>query len=70
MIKQAVDTGAQVVVATHSPILMAIPGATILSFDDPPVRPVAYEDLDAVTLVRDFLHAPERYLRRIWVDEP
>jgi predicted ATPase len=49
---------------------MAIPGATILSFDHPPVRPVAYDDLEAVTLVRDFLQAPERYLRRIWGDEP
>jgi predicted ATPase len=70
MIKGAVDAGGQLVVATHSPILMAIPGATILSFDDPPERRVTYEELDAVTLVRDFLQAPERYLRRIWVDEP
>ena len=70
MIKEAIDTGSQIIVATHSPILMAIPGATILSFDDAPVRAVGYDDLDAVTLVRDFLQAPERYLRRIWMDEP
>jgi predicted ATPase len=45
---------------------MAIPGAVILSFDDPPVRTVSYRDLDSVTLVREFLQAPERYLRMIW----
>ena len=68
MLRDALARGGQLVVATHSPILMAIPGATILSFDDPPVRPVAYQELEAVTLVRDFLQAPERYLRMIWRD--
>jgi predicted ATPase len=66
MIKDALDAGSQFVVATHSPILMAAPGATILSFDLAPIRRVRYEDLDSVTLVRDFLAAPERYLRGIW----
>ena len=69
MIRDAVDTGSQFVIATHSPILMAIPTATIFSFDEPPVRQVDYEDLESVALVRDFLQAPERYLRRIWGGE-
>ena len=66
MLRDAVGTGSQFVIATHSPILMAIPNATILSFDDPPVRPVPFDELESVTLVRDFLQAPERYLRMIW----
>jgi predicted ATPase len=69
MVKSSVDTGAQFVIATHSPILMAVPGAAILSFDGVPIRPVAFEDLASVRLVREFLSAPERYLRRIWIDE-
>jgi predicted ATPase len=64
--KEAVDSGSQFVVATHSPILMAVPGATLISFDDTPIRAVAYDDLDSVRLVRDFLAAPERYLRHVW----
>jgi predicted ATPase len=66
MLKDALDAGSQLVIATHSPLLMATPGATILSFDDAPVRRVTFEELASVTLVRDFLQAPERYLRRIW----
>jgi predicted ATPase len=66
MIRDAVSTGAQFVIATHAPILMATPEALILSFDDPPVRSVAFEELESVLLVRDFLQAPERYLRMIW----
>ena len=66
MIRDAVADGGQFVIATHSPILMAIPGATIFLFEGGEVRPVAFEDLEAVSLVRDFLQAPERFLRHLW----
>jgi predicted ATPase len=66
MVKDSVDAGSQFIIATHSPILMAIPGATLLSFDQIPIRPVRFEDLDSVRLVRDFLAAPARFLRHIW----
>ena len=66
MISDAVETGSQFIIATHAPILMAVPGATILSFDEVPVRAVSFEDLEPVRLVRDFLNAPERYLRGVW----
>lgn len=66
MLKDALDAGSQFVIATHAPILMATPGATILGFDEAPVRAIAFEELASVQLVRDFLQAPDRYLRRIW----
>ena len=55
----------QFVIATHSPILMALPGARILSFDQTPIREVAYEDLEHVRLTRDFLNRPEQFLRHL-----
>ena len=33
------------------------------------VRRVDFDELESVALVRDFLQAPERYLRQIWIDE-
>lgn len=68
MIRDAIAQGGQFVIATHSPILMATPGARILGFDDPPIRSVAFDEIESVTLVREFLAAPERYLRLIWTD--
>lgn len=56
---------AQFVVATHSPILLAFPGARIYSFDQAPIREARYEDLDHVTLTREFLRAPQRFLRHL-----
>ena len=65
LLSDAVAEGAQFVVATHSPILLAFPGARIYSFDAMPVEEVAYGDLEHVNLTRDFLLDPERYLRHL-----
>ena len=65
MIGEMVAQDAQFIIATHSPIVLAFPGARIYSFDVTPLKMVAYEDLDHVRLTRDFLNAPERYLRQI-----
>jgi predicted ATPase len=55
----------QFIIATHSPILMAFPGAQILVFDGGAMTPTAYEDVTSVRLTRDFLTAPERYMRQL-----
>ncbi|HEY6223675.1 MAG TPA: hypothetical protein VIW26_07820, partial [Gemmatimonadales bacterium] len=60
-----VGQAAQFVIATHSPILLAFPGARIYTFDRGPIAPVAYEELDHVTLTRDFLNNPAAFLRRL-----
>ena len=51
--------------ATYSPILMAYPGATIFSFDESPIQPVVYDDLEHVAITRSFLNNPEQYLRHL-----
>jgi predicted ATPase len=66
LLKEMVEQhNAQFIIATHSPILMAYPDAVILSFDKPPVVPVAYDDLEHVSLTRDFLNNREAFLRRL-----
>lgn len=55
----------QFIIATHSPILMALPGAVIWSFDSAPAHPCAYEELESVALLRDFLNAPSRFMNRL-----
>ncbi|MBA4394415.1 MAG: hypothetical protein C0407_12760, partial [Desulfobacca sp.] len=56
ILKDMSRTGqAQFIVATHSPILLACPGARIFSFDHIPVRPVIYEETELYRLYRDFM---------------
>jgi predicted ATPase len=65
MMADMVRRDAQFIVATHSPILLAYPGARTLSFDRTPVAEVAYEELEHVRLTREFLQDPGRYLRHL-----
>lgn len=55
--------GTQFIVATHSPILLAFPNASILSFDSMPIREIAYRETDAYVITRRFLDDPGRMLR-------
>jgi predicted ATPase len=45
---------AQFIIATHSPILLACPGAQILSFDSSHIEEVEYEDTLHFKLYRQF----------------
>ncbi len=66
LIKQmAEQEDCQFVIATHSPILLALPGATIYSFDSSPVVPIQYEEIEHVRLTRDFLNNPQAFLRHL-----
>jgi len=65
MLKEMATQGAQFIIATHSPILMAFPDATIFSFDESPVRAVLYDDLPHVTLTKSFLNDPQQFLRHL-----
>lgn len=65
MITDMVAQDAQFIVATHSPILLAYPGARILSFDGGEIRQADYDSLEHVALTREFLNAPERFLRHL-----
>lgn len=63
MIREMVKENAQFIIATHSPILMAIPEAIIISFDEYPIKETSYNDLEHVNLTKDFLNNPGQYLR-------
>jgi predicted ATPase len=59
------DGHAQFIIATHSPILLAFPGATIYSLDFAPIRQVNYEETEYFTVYKDFMENREKYLREI-----
>ncbi|MDU0479199.1 AAA family ATPase [Staphylococcus chromogenes] len=52
------DHGAQFIIATHSPILLAIPGADILEISDGVLHHIRYEDTELVQATREFLADP------------
>jgi predicted ATPase len=65
LIKSMVDHGGQFLIATHSPILMAYPGAQILNFDGGRLHEEKFETLEHVITMKNFLDHPEIYLRHL-----
>jgi predicted ATPase len=60
------NEGSQAIVATHSPLIAALPGATTIELGDWGMRRTAWADLDLVQSWRGFLGAPERWLRHLF----
>ena len=60
--------GAQFFIVTHSPILLGLPDAEILTFDDGAIHPCAYEDTDSYQISSMFLNNREQILRQLLED--
>jgi predicted ATPase len=52
---------AQFIIATHSPILLACPGATLYNFDHAPITPICYEQTDHYRTYKDFMGSQDRH---------
>ena len=64
-ISRCAKGGAQFIIATHSPILLGLPGAQILTFDDGPIHPCEYEDTDSYQVMSAFINHREQLLSRL-----
>jgi predicted ATPase len=69
LIHDGLQDGSQFVLATHSPLLMRMPGAIIYELDDNGIRSCEFEQLAVVNLWRRFLTAPERVLDVLLSDD-
>jgi predicted ATPase len=63
-----VEQGSQFFVATHSPILLGYPGATIYLFTDGAITRVPYTETEHYVITRSFLNNPDRMLRELLSD--
>ena len=68
-IHQLVEDQSQFIIATHSPILLSYPHATIFQFDRSGISEVAYEDTEHYAVTRDFLNHYPRRLQQLLEDE-
>ena len=58
--------GSQFIIATHSPILMAMPEAEILAFDDTGIHPILWEETDSYQITRLMLDNRDRLLEQMF----
>lgn len=57
--------GAQFIMVSHSPILLGIPNAQLLSFDGQQVQPIAYTDTQSYQITRMFVQQRESLLHKL-----
>ena len=64
-----VAQGSQFIIATHSPILMAYPGATIFAISETGIAPSAYRDTEHYLVTRAFLNNTDDMLAQLLAEE-
>ena len=57
--------GSQFIIATHSPILLGLPGAQILNFSDDGIHPISYEETESYQITKLFLERREQMLAEL-----
>jgi predicted ATPase len=62
-IDRLVKAGSQLIIATHSPMLMAYPGACIYELSEQGIAKVAYKDTEHYRMTKQFLENPERMMK-------
>lgn len=65
MIKQAVEAKCQIIIATHSPILMSYPNALLYDIQPDGIRKINYEDIESIKLLKQFISSPEQFIRHL-----
>lgn len=63
MIINAVKRGCQFIIATHSPVISAIPGALIYEIKNNQFEQTDYNDIESIKLLKQFLNNKEQFLR-------
>jgi predicted ATPase len=63
---QLVESGSQLIIATHSPILMAYPQATIFEVSDAGLRRIDYRGTEHYRVTKDFLDNPDGMIRALF----
>ncbi|MCL5273136.1 MAG: AAA family ATPase [Chloroflexi bacterium] len=66
LLHRMLEQNAQFIIATHSPLIMAYPGAAIYRFHEGCIETVDYSELEHVWLTKSFLNNPERWLHELF----
>lgn len=65
-----VEQNCQLIIATHSPVILGFPGAVIYHFGEEGIRMVSYQETDSYLLTSRYLKDPESFSRLLGIREP
>ena len=64
-IKQYIDKGSKFIIATHSPVLLAMEEAVIYEITNNEIKKSSFDDLEQINLLKSFLKNPNSYLKHL-----
>lgn len=70
LLRDLIQNGSQLVIATHSPIIMAYPDALIYHLTSQGIQPIAYEDTEHYRITHRFLSDPPSVLAQLFEEQP
>jgi predicted ATPase len=59
------STGSQFIIATHSPIMMALPDSEVLHFSEGKIEPIDYRETEHYSLTKAIIDNPEPYFEEL-----
>ncbi len=65
ILEKTKKTGSQFIIATHSPIIMACPGSSVLSFSEGGIHEVDYKETDHYKITKGILEDPTHFLKEL-----
>ena len=63
--KRQAKEGSQFLIASHSPILLGLPEAEILSFDGNTIEKISYEDTESYAITEMFINNREVLIKHL-----
>ena len=66
LMDELVKKSSQFIIATHSPIIMAFPGADIIQFSENGMERVSYRETESYRITKQFLDDPERMIKYLF----
>ena len=60
-----IENDSQFIIATHSPMLMAFPGAEVFEFSKTGIEKKDYKETEHFQIMKNFTHDPERMMKII-----
>lgn len=63
------EAGAQFIIATHSPVLLGIPDADIISFDNGKLHHCSWEETSTYQITKVFLNNREKILNELFLED-
>ena len=68
LINDAVKQGCQIIMATHSPVVMSFPNAQLLEISHQGIQPTKVDQVESFQLMKQFINDPDSFLRHLFAE--